>query len=145
MSERAAIHSAPASPHVGRIEFSEPRLRRHDFTCRATVVLDGEEWSVGLDMIEPYRAEMMGFFDELAREASGWAGEKAWSSEFAELELGATHDGADAVTFRFRIRWPPRYEEERDGSLVVRAQALDRLAAELRSFLCIEPQRLRPI
>jgi hypothetical protein len=39
-------------------------------------------------MIEVYRADMLGFFEEMAAETAGWKGVKTWGSEFAEMCTG---------------------------------------------------------
>jgi hypothetical protein len=135
MSSRAVIFSAPLSAHYGFLEFREPRHLRGYFTCTATLNLDGDEWSVGLDMIEPYRADMLGFFEELARDAPGWYERKEWESEFDEISVLATPLGDEMVQLDIHIRWPPTYEDEKRGSLLVRADDLSQLANAMRSFL----------
>ena len=55
--------------------------------CTATLLLDGEDWSVGLDMITPYLNDMVGFFEEIADARAGWSDKKWWESEFDELTI----------------------------------------------------------
>lgn len=107
--------------------------------CTATLMLDGEEWSVGLDMITPYLYDMVGFFDEVAEAAgAGWSGKKWWESEFDELTLWVSNEGRGLVTVDFFMRWPPRYEDEQQGSFVVRAVELPRVADEMHRFTGLE-------
>ena len=139
---RRVVYTAPLSPRRGRLEFTDARFQRTDFTCTATIESDGEEWSIGLDMIEPYRADMMAFFEELATDPVGWSSPKEWESEFAELSVRATRGGENGiVTLDVLMRWPPRYDDEQRATLVVRAVGLAQLAEAMRAFLRIEGRR----
>lgn len=120
------------------MEFSHPQLRRGYFTCTGLLALDGEEWLVEMEMIEPYRADMLGFFEEIADEAeAGWDGVKSWKSEFAELRVDATNDGRGVTVLHAFIRStrPIGEEDEQSGVLVVANRALVRVADEMRRFL----------
>ena len=136
----AALHSAPSSPHVGRIEFSCPRgaASRGYFACVETLELDGEERSVDVEMIGPYRADMLGFFEELAEQAAGWSGEKPWESESAEMRVTARNSGDGVTILEVWIRQPPTYEEEHKGILHVRSGELPRFDDRIRAFLRME-------
>ena len=129
-----SLRSAPGSPHVGGVEFTEGARRRGYFVCTATLLLDGEDWSVGLDMITPYLNDMVGFFEEIADARAGWSDKKWWESEFDELTIWASNEGNGLVDLSFFISWPPRYEDEQRGSFVARADELPRVAAEMREF-----------
>jgi len=133
----AAIFSSAASPHVGRIEFSEPSggRSRGYFNCLATFALDGEDWSVPLEMISAYRADMLGFFEELGAETGGWEGVKEWSSEFAEMSIRATNLGEGDAVLDVHLHWPPEYEKEQTGTIHVRADELAKFAERMRAFL----------
>src|ERR671937_6592 len=99
--QQPTLYSAPSSPHVGRIEFARGRqdATRGSFQCTGTFAIDGEEWSVELEVIDPYRADMLGFFEELAAGTAGWLGVKAWESEFAEMALAARNSGDGVAVF----------------------------------------------
>ena len=132
---QAVLFSGPTSPHVGRIEFSEPKALRGYFTCSATLGLDGEEWSVGLEMIWEFRSDMLGFFEELAASAEGWSGTKEWDSEFQEVSIRATSPGDGIAILDVVLCWPPEYEIQREGTIHVRLEELPRFAETMRSFL----------
>jgi hypothetical protein len=133
----AAIFSSAASPHVGRIEFSEPSGARSRgyFKCLATLEIDGEEWSVPLEMISVFRADMLGFFEELGAEAEGWDGVKEWRSEFDEMNIQATNSGEADAILDVHLQWPPEYEKEQTGTIHVRADELTKFAERMRAFL----------
>src|SRR5262249_55057006 len=122
VAQSARLVSAPDAPDYGWIEFSEPRYgpapwrRRRgggnpdrDFACGFTLSLNGEESGVELDQIDPYAADMLGFFEEMARDVAGWDKPKLWFSEFIEVQIIATHRGSE-VDLRVLMRW-----EERPG------------------------------
>lgn len=74
-----------SSDATARIEFENGKLHAGDyFTCTVRVVIAGEEWDpIELEMIEPYREDMLGFFEQIAQGAArGWDGENRWESEF---------------------------------------------------------------
>ena len=130
-----ASHCARHPARLTLAEFTEgARRRRGYFVCTATLLLDGEDWSVGLDMITPYLNDMVGFFEEIADARAGWSDKKWWESEFDELTIWAGNEGNGLVDLSFFIRWPPRYEDEQRGSFVARADELPRVAAEMREF-----------
>lgn len=52
-----ALYSAPGSPHVGWIVFSQPSHHRDSMTATVALAIDGEEWSIGIDQIGPYVAD----------------------------------------------------------------------------------------
>lgn len=133
-TSHAALFSSATSPHVGRIEFSESSgaRSRSDFKCLATFAMDGEEWSVPLDMISVFRADMLGFFEELGAEADGWDGVKEWRSEFHEMNIQATNPGQGDAVLDVHL-WPP--EEEHQGTIHVRADELAKFADRMRAFL----------
>jgi hypothetical protein len=121
---------------VGRIEFTDADLRRRSFVCNATVAADGEEWIAALDMIAPYRSDMLGFFEEIAAEHRGWAGVKEWQSEFGELRLQVTNTGAGTAVVDAHVT--PEGDEEGRVTLHVRSDELPRVANELRRFLQLD-------
>jgi hypothetical protein len=137
MARRAAIYSAPEASVYGWIEFAEPRfdIPGGDFGCRFTLAIGGDEWSLDLVMIEPYTADMLGFFEEIAQPAAEWLEPKRWESEDGEVAITATHADTSAVQFRVRMRWPPEYEAEVVESLVVRRSELEDMARQMRSLV----------
>jgi hypothetical protein len=133
-----AIYSAPGAVHVGRLEFSEPRFPRGYFACTGMLALDGDEWLVEMEMIGPYRSDMLGFFEEMASEAEpGWRGTRSWESEFHEMRVEATNDGRGLTTLGVLIQWmrPVGEEDDRYGELTVASAELTRLALEMKRFL----------
>jgi hypothetical protein len=80
---RAVLRTTPSSPHIGRIEFSNPRRESGYFVCTGTLESDGEEWSVDIEMIDVYMTDMLGFFSDMARHVRGWWGVMSWESEFS--------------------------------------------------------------
>jgi hypothetical protein len=143
----ASLHSASSSPHVGRIEIGPTRRAKGGWAGPVTVVYDGDEWSIELDMIEVYAADMVGFFEEVAHERGSWSGVKSWRSEFDEVELRATNPGNGLVAFRFRLWWAgdDPLDNERAGELHVRADELPVVATRVRQLteLSGEVERLR--
>jgi Family of unknown function (DUF6228) len=121
-----------------RIEFQDGQLAADGyFTCRAVVVADGAEWPpIELEMIEPYRRDTLGYFEELAAGATtGWEGENTWTSEHRQLSLAATHTGDGAISVRVLARWRPDYETERRGELTMSVEAVKLLAPRMSDFL----------
>lgn len=85
MTQLARLVSAPDAACYGWIEFSDPRERpgrwragNPDFACLFTLSLNEEEAGVELDQIAPYAADMLGFFEEMARDAAGWKEPRFW-------------------------------------------------------------------
>jgi hypothetical protein len=113
----------------------------------ARFTLAGNEYSVDLDMIGPYRVDMLGFFEELGREAEGWEGTKEWHSEFDEMTVWATNAGQGSVALDVHIRWPPEYEVEQTGTIHVAADELRRFADRMRGFMRLPEggDRFRPV
>ena len=136
--QRVTLFSDASSPHLGRIEFSEPNFHRGYFTCTAAFEIDGEESLVTLEMIEMFRADTVGFFDEMAAEAKGWDGAKRWESEFSQLQFDVENPGNGVAVFKVCVQWAPEYEVERRGVLHVSADDLPRAAEQLRQFFGVE-------
>ena len=130
----AVLHSAPASPHVGRIEFASTRRSRNGWAGTATIEFDGELWPIDLDMIGPYVSEMVRFFDDIAR--PGWTGAATWRSEFAELTVEAQSKADQLVMLTFCVWWKDgdELDNERGGQLLVRAAALPEFVGRLREL-----------
>ena len=102
------------------------------------MALDGDEWLVEMEMIEPYRSDMLGFFEEMASEAqTGWRGTRLWESEFSEMRVDATNDGGGLTTLGVLIHWmrPVGEEDERYGKLTIASAELTRVAHEMQRFL----------
>jgi hypothetical protein len=65
------LRSAPSSPTLGSIGFrGTARAGGGDFKCLATVEANGETYEVELEMIDAYRREMLGFFEDIGPD--GW-------------------------------------------------------------------------
>lgn len=129
----AVLHAAPSSPHVGRIEFGHTRRSQRGWAGTATIDYDGDTWAIELEMIEPFLADMIGFFDEIAR--PDWSGPTRWESEFQEVALSAT--GADGLAkLAFRIWWSraDELDNEREGELLVSREELPVFAEQLREL-----------
>ncbi len=124
---------------AGRIEFSDPQWTWYSdgsghLACTVTVAVGEEERSVGIEQIPVYVTNMVGFFDDMARYASGWSGVMTWESEFHEVEMGVHNPEGNEVVVDFRLRWPPEYEEGWISSVAISADALPRAAEAMRKF-----------
>jgi hypothetical protein len=130
----AVLRSAPSSPRVGQLEFGATRRAQQGWAGTATVEYDGDTWAIDLDMIDVYRSEIVEFFDEIA--VPGWTGTSRWQSEFAELTIEA-QSGQDAlVALDVRLWWSrgDELDNEREGQLIVRRDALPQFARQLRKL-----------
>jgi len=130
-----------SSDGTARIELENGTLHADDyFTCTVRVVIDDEEWDpIELEMIEPYRADMLGFFEEVARGAArGWDGENRWASEFSQFHLTTLSSGTGTVTMRVYARWKPGYEAERRGVMEVSSDAVEHFGERMGHFLRME-------
>jgi hypothetical protein len=130
----AVLRSAPSSPHVGQIEFGATRRARQGWAGTATVEYDGDIWAIDLDMIDVFVSDTVGFFDEIA--ASDWTGQSRWQSEFAELTIEARDVQDDLVALDIRFWWSrgDELDNEREGQLIVRRDALPDFAHRLREL-----------
>ena len=86
----------------------------------------------------PYRRDMLGFFEDMGRHRRGWSGVMSWESEYAEMRLEVRNPDGGDVTVDISMRWPPNYETEWSGSLVVNADALPRAAEAMRKLVGLE-------
>lgn len=130
----AVLHSASSAQHMGRIEFGSTRRARRGWAGTVTVEYDGELWAIDLDMINPYLADMLAFFDEIAE--PDWSGRTRWESEFQELAIEAGAGADDQVNLAFSMWWSrgDELDNEREGKLVVRRGELPQFAARLREL-----------
>ena len=119
------------------LEFSQARGRGSDFKCLASLVRDGEETSVELEMIGPYRRDMLGFFEEIAAEREGWTGSKKWESEFAEMSISATNDGSGVTSLNVSLA-PQGQDWFAEETLEVRTDDFSKVAREMKQFLAVE-------
>jgi hypothetical protein len=140
MGAAVKLRSEASSPAVGEVAFSRGKLESDGwFSCVASVEANGEMWEIELGMIEPYRADMLGFFEDLGRAASrGWEGELLWESEYAEMRVEAKASGDGLVVLDMRLRWPPSYEEEKQATLSFSVEAVERAAERMHNFLRME-------
>ena len=122
------------------LEFSD-LTDRGDIVMVASLMRDGEENAVELErMIQPYREDMLGFFEEMAEEADGWEGSKRWRSEFAEMNIVATNEGSGIATLRIQI-WPPNEEWSAEETLDVSTESLTQAAASMKVLLGLKHGR----
>src|SRR3954453_18469752 len=129
----ATLHAAPSSPHAGRIEFGPSSRRRHGWAGAITVVYDGQEWAVEVDMIDAYVADMVGFFEQLARRSA--ASVEPWRSEFGEIVLTPATVNRDVIALRFWLSWgEDELADEPEGELHVPRRALPHFAADIREL-----------
>jgi hypothetical protein len=135
---RAVLYTVPSAPHVGRLEFSNPRRESGYFVITGTLESDGEEWSVDVEMIGVFKSDMLGFFSDMARHAHSWSGEMSWEAEFAVMRLDVRNPGSGEASIDVTICWPPEYGAEQRGSLVVRADGFPRAYEAMRRLLGIE-------
>jgi hypothetical protein len=143
---RVVLRTASSSPVVGRLEFSDPRWTWYadhsgHLNCAVTVELGDEERSIGIEMIPEYTVDMLGFFEDMAKHVGGWSGVMSWQSEFHEVELHVRNPDGGDVTFDLVLCWPPEYEVEWSGSLVVNSDALPRAAEAMRKLTGLEGGR----
>ena len=145
---KAILRTAASSPTFGSLSFSgAAHPGGGDFKCLATVEADRETYEVELEMIHAYRRDMLGYFEEIGKDAhQGWSGEERWQSESSELEISATATGDGHVHLAVQMRWPPNYDDDWRGTLVVTAEALAEFAQRMRELLRMEHgSRFRPV
>jgi hypothetical protein len=119
---------------VGQIELGATSRARQGWAGTATIEYDGEIWAIDLDMIDVYLSDMVGFFDEIA--TPDWTGPSRWQSEFAELTIEAGGGQDDLVALDIRLWWSrgDELDNEREGLLIVRRDALPQFAHRLRQL-----------
>jgi len=139
--ERVGIYSTTSD--YPSLEFTQPDCR-DGFACLATLTENGEEYSVSLDMVDPYASDLLGFFEELSVEADGWDGEKRWVSESNEMGIVATNHREGIASFEVVMRSVDQ-EERRRLVLRVPADQLPQTAEQMRSLMRrSHGQRFRP-
>ncbi len=119
---------------MGQIELGATSRARQGWAGTATVEYDGDIWAIDLDMIDVYLSDMVGFFDEIA--APDWTGPSRWQSEFAELTIEARGERDDVLALDIRLWWSrgDELDNEREGQLIVRRDALPQFAHRLREL-----------
>jgi len=134
-------------PGYSALEFHTPVFSTDGyFSCVATLIEDSEESSTDVEMIEPYRYDMLGFFEEMAAEAAGWVGTKKWQSELATLSVAAVNADGHTVSFEVGARRPPDLEESLGLVLNLPTVELEELARKLRAFLDLpHGERFQPV
>ena len=125
-------------------ERSLGRYRRdYWFECDVTLAVAGEERVVHLEMIEPYREDMLGFFEQLAEAKA--PSRHRWESEYAELHLDVVIADDGPATFDAEIWWPPDYERRERAQFQVATDQLPGFAERLREFVRLDQgERLKP-
>ena len=119
---------------MGQIELGATSRARQGWAGTATVEYGGDIWAIDLDMIDVYLSHMVGFFDEIA--APDWTGPSRWESEFGELAIEARGERDDLVALDIRLWWSrgDELDNEREGQLIVRRDALPQFAHRLRAL-----------
>jgi Family of unknown function (DUF6228) len=135
---RAILWSAPSAAHTGRIEFANARHRRGYTVVTGIVEMDGDEYAVEIESIDPYLRDMLGFVTDMAANAHGWVGLMSWEAEDAVMRLDARNRGTGEVDVDILIRWPPKLEEEWTGTLQIRADSLPNAATAMRTMSGLE-------
>jgi hypothetical protein len=134
--DAASLTFADPSFHDERDLGSEGR--DYWFECEVTLSIGTQEWALHLEMIEPYRADMLGFFEQLAKSEGSLL---RWESEYAELHFEASVEEGDSALFETRIWWPPDYERREEMQFRVPTQRLPAFAEQLRGFVRLERGR----
>lgn len=119
---------------MGQIELDGTSRARQGWAGTATIEYDGDIWAINLDMIDVYVTDMVAFFDEIA--APDWTGPSRWQSAFAELTVEARSERDDLVALDIRLWWSrgDELDNEREGQLIVRRDALPQFARRLREL-----------
>jgi hypothetical protein len=142
LTQNAAIYSAQDAELYGFIEFSEPRWKGSAFRCAFTQVVADEQWSVAVWMTEMHAADLVAFFDEIARGTGSWSQPKLWESEDSEVGLSARPGAADGdVVIDVVMRMEPDAGPQEQPSLTVRQEDAERMTRLLRSFTGISEGR----
>ena len=69
-------------------------VREYDaFVVTGAVDFDGEEQSVDVEMIHPYRTDMLGFCIDMATHLRGWEGVMSWEAEYSVMRLDVRNPG----------------------------------------------------
>lgn len=136
----AVLRTAPTSPTFGSLRFAgSVHTGGGDFKCLATIEADDQTYEVALEMIDAYRKDMLGFFEDLGRMARrGWPDEERWESEFAELRICASSEETGEVRFHVVMRWPPEYDDGWEGTLHFTPEAVEQFAQRMRQFMRME-------
>ena len=136
---KATLWTTRTSPHTGRIEFANPRRQDYVFVITATVEADGVEHAVDVETaIEPYRQDMLGFFEDMATHADGWSGVMSWRSEFSAIAIDARNPGNGHVEADVTINPLGDHDEGWHGSLHLNTASLSDAAAAMKQLLGIE-------
>lgn len=137
----AVLRTVSSAPTYGSLGFSGA-VQPGGGDCKflATVEFGLDTYEVELEMIHPYRRDMLGFFEEIGRNAHrGWPGNECWRSEFGELRICAASEGGGSdVDLKIRMCWPPNYDEAWSGTLVVEAEAVEQFSQRMRDFLRLD-------
>ena len=95
-----------------------------------------------MTMIEPYRFDMLGFFEGLASMPDDLLGSAEWDSENGEMQVEASGLSNGEFALRAELWWPETYtttERSERGAFIVAAPELVRFATSLAPFLRIPP------
>jgi|SRR5215510_1425834 len=126
----------------GGLELSNPRLSgRNVFRLDATLTVDGETYSIEVELSTPFREQLLAFFHNLAvNSRQGVASHVSqrvttWRSDFSEISMNAVSQDDQSVRIAILFQWPPTYAEDVGHTLLVKANDVARVSNELRSFL----------
>ena len=130
---------------LGGLSFSEarfeaePGLRGADaywMDCLARLVVEDVVGEVSVVMIEPYRQDMLGFFQEFAAVPEDWVGRAKWGSENGEVFLEVEGYGSGPIVIQAELAWWTRSgQETRTSVFGVTPSDLKTFAASLPPFL----------
>jgi hypothetical protein len=104
------------------------KVRLHGSNCEATA---------SVYAYQPDGLSLESFFQGLARDWSGWKGEKKWGSLETELELSATMDSTGHVNLKVRIKSDPYpyHGWSLSTTLLLEAGQLDQIAHQIARFI----------
>ena len=110
--------------------------------CVARLALEDVTAEVSVWMIEPYRQDMLGFFQELASVPERWLGRAEWESENGKVFLDVGGYGSEPIVIRAELAWSTSswLQETRHGTFGVTPSDLKAFAASLPPFLRLAPE-----
>jgi hypothetical protein len=118
----------------------EPGLGRQAldywFECDVTLSTGTQEWTLHLKMIEPYRADMLCFFEQLAEAKDRCR--LRWQSEYAELHFDVSTEEHGWASFAAEIWWPPDYEQREQMQFRVPTERLPSFTEQMRHFVRLD-------
>lgn len=104
--------------------------------CHFDVSLVSTPLSASVRVYEIQPQNWSAFFQDLAANWKGWSGEKKMESLEGHLAVSATSDALGHISLRVKLRdiIPGTADWRAEGSLIVEAGQLERLAGDARKF-----------